>query len=136
MDIHEWLRVDGSTPRERIRNGYRQFIVVGVLVWAGVFVVWEFLSLVVGPAAAAVVVVVLAVYVALDLRDRMIGPLEDEGSSEPPEEEPEGTAKADGAKTTEEDPAPSDNDDSDASEAAGTDQANSDHVEEQQKERP
>lgn len=113
MDIHEWLRIDGSTPRERIQNGYRQFIVVGILVWAGVFVVWEFLSLVVGPAAAAVVVVVLGVYVALDLRDRMIGPIEDEASGEPPEDESEGPSEEDGA-----------------------DQPDSDQPEEQQTEQP
>ena len=78
MDLSEWLRIEGTTPRERMRNGYKQLFVICLLGWAGARVVWELLSVLIGPPAAAVVIVVLGVLVGLDLRDRMIGPVGDD----------------------------------------------------------
>lgn len=103
MGFSSWLSIEGDTPEERIRNGLPQLIVVGVFVWVGAFVAWEFLAVVVGPAAAAIVVLVAGVYVGLDLRDRMLGPIDEkEEDSEEGEdfEKEEGSSSEEGPQKT------------------------------------
>lgn len=73
MSEDSWLRIEGDTPGERVRNGLPQLAVVVVLAWIGALAVYEIVAATLGPLAATIAVVICAVAVAFDLRDRMIG---------------------------------------------------------------
>lgn len=92
-----WWTISGETTGERIRDGFPQLLVLVVMVWIGTIVVYDLLSTVVGPLPAAAVVLGGAVFVAFDLRDRMVVDAGGEVSDEAPRDENGDTDDASGA---------------------------------------
>lgn len=67
-----WLRLDGETPEERIRNNPIQLFVIFGAIWITAYATYTSLRAYVDPLVAAIVLVLAGVVVGLFLRDFLL----------------------------------------------------------------
>lgn len=70
----QWFRLEGSTPRERIRQNPKQLVALVVVLWVGTLTAYVTFSSFMGSRWATFVILLGAVAVGLHLRQLLIPP--------------------------------------------------------------